>query len=117
YLGESAPANTRAQYASVVTATAGLAFLVGTLTAATLTVSMDTGALHAWGWRVPFIASLLMAALAVYIRRKLEDTPVYLELQRKRESGTVEVTSAKSKATAFVMTLAFAGIFGVGLYY
>lgn len=117
YIGESAPVNKRAQYASVVTATAGLAFLVGTLTAATLTASMDTDALHTWGWRVPFIASLLMAALAVYIRRKLEDTPVYLELQRKRESGTVEVTSAKSKAKAFVMTLAFAGIFGVGLYY
>lgn len=117
YIGESAPSDKRAQHASVVTATAGLAFLVGTLTAAILTAAMDEQALNSWGWRVPFVASLLMAALAVYIRRKLEDTPVYLELQQKRESGTVEVTSARTKRKAFVMTLAFAGIFGVGLYY
>jgi MHS family proline/betaine transporter-like MFS transporter len=117
YIGESAPADKRAQHASVVTATAGLAFLIGTLTAATLTATMDEQALNSWGWRVPFVASLLMAVLAVYIRRKLEDTPVYLELQQKREAGTVEVTSPGVKRKAFVMTLAFAGIFGVGLYY
>lgn len=117
YIGESAPADKRALHASVVTATAGLAFLVGTLTAAMLTAALDEQSLNSWGWRLPFIASLLMAVLAVYIRRKLEDTPVYLELQQKRESGTVEATSPGMKRKAFLMTLAFAGIFGVGLYY
>ncbi len=117
YIGESAPKGKRALYASLVTATAGLAFLVGTLFAALLNTVMDEEALASWGWRIPFIASLLMAIVAVYIRRKLEDTPVYLELERKRANNTVEATSAGSKARAFVMTLAFAGIFGVSLYY
>ncbi|SDR84602.1 MFS transporter [Agrococcus carbonis] len=117
YIGESAPAHRRGLYASVVTATAGLAFLVGTLTAVVLTATMDADALSAWGWRVPFIASFLMAVVAVYIRRKLEDTPVYEELERKRKEGSVEPTTAGEKGKAFVLTLAFAGIFGVSLYY
>lgn len=117
YIGESAPKGKRALYASLITATAGLAFLVGTLFAALLTAVMNEQALASWGWRIPFIASLVMAAVAVYIRRKLEDTPVYQELERKRANNTVEVTSFGLKLRAFVMTLAFAGIFGVSLYY
>ncbi|SEB61513.1 MFS transporter, MHS family, proline/betaine transporter [Paramicrobacterium humi] len=117
YIGESAPKSKRALFASVVTATAGLAFLVGTLVAALLTAVMDETALATWGWRIPFVFSLVMAVVAVWIRLKLEDTPVYQELERKRETGTIEVTPAGQKGRAFLMTLAFSGIFGVGLYY
>lgn len=117
YIGESAPAGKRGLYASMVTATAGLAFLFGTLTAVLLTASMDEESLQSWGWRLPFIASLAMAIVAVYIRRKLEDTPVFEEVERKRKDNTLEHTSAGDKAKAFVMTLAFAGIFGTSLYY
>ena len=117
YIGESAPAKKRGLYASVITATAGLAFLVGTLTAVVLTASMDADALASWGWRVPFIASFAMAIVAVYIRRKLDDTPVYEEVERKRKANEIEYTSPADKAKAFLMTLAFAGIFGVSLYY
>lgn len=117
YIGESAPAGKRGLYASMVTATAGLAFLFGTLTAVLLTGSMDEESLQSWGWRLPFIASLAMAIVAVYIRRKLEDTPVFEEVERKRKDNTLEHTSAGDKAKAFVMTLAFAGIFGTSLYY
>ncbi|MGX1934147.1 MFS transporter [Microbacterium resistens] len=117
YIGESAPKHRRAVYASVVTGTAGLAFLVGTLTAAVLTAAMPEDALNSWGWRLPFLASFLMAVVAMYIRRKLVDTPVFEELERKRAEGSVEHTPAREKVKAFVMTLAFAGIFGVALYY
>ncbi|UOQ55879.1 MFS transporter [Leucobacter allii] len=117
YIGESAPKRKRALFASLVTATAGLAFLVGTIVAALLTAALSEEALASWGWRVPFLASLVMAIVAVYIRRKLEDTPVYQELERKRAVGAVEATSRGLKVRAFIMTLAFSGIFGVSLYY
>ncbi|MGO1545269.1 MAG: MFS transporter [Gulosibacter sp.] len=117
YIGESAPKRKRALYASLITATAGLAFLVGTVTAALLTAALDDAALSSWGWRLPFIASLFMAVIAVYIRRKLDDTPVYEEIERKRASNSIEHTSFATRARAFVLTLAFAGIFGVSLYY
>src|SRR5699024_4935612 len=102
YIGESAPSHRRAVYASVVTGTAGLAFLVGTVTAAVLTGVMSEESLNSWGWRLPFLASLVMAVIAIYIRRKLVDTPVFEELERKRASNTLESTSTGSKAKAFV---------------
>lgn len=117
YIGESAPANKRALYASVVTGTAGAAFLSGTVIAAVLTAVMSEEQLGSWGWRIPFVASVFMAAIAVYIRRKLVDTPVFEELERKRAANELEAVPTSEKVKAFILTLAFAGIFGVGLYY
>lgn len=117
YIGESAPAKKRALYASLITGTAALAFLVGTVTAAVLNATIPPDALAAWGWRLPFIASFIMAVVAIYIRRNLEDTPVFEEVERKRATNSIEHTSVGDKAKAFIMTLAFSGIFGVSLYY
>ncbi|MEQ6896148.1 MFS transporter [Microbacterium sp. KR10-403] len=117
YIGESAPRDRRATYASVVTGTAGLAFLIGTVTAAILTAVMSDAALSSWGWRLPFLASLVMAVIAVYIRRRLDDTPVFEEVERKRAENSLEHTATSAKVKAFVMTLAFSGVFGVSLYY
>lgn len=117
YIGESAPTKKRALYASVVTATAGLAFLVGTFFAVLLTAVMDAESLASWGWRIPFIASLGMAIVAVYIRRKLEDTPVYEQMKLKRANNEIETTSWRLRTKALLMTFAFSGVFGVSLYY
>ena len=117
YIGESAPPKKRALYASVVTATAGLAFLVGTFFAVGLTALMEEEALNSWGWRVPFVASLLMGVVALYIRRRLSDTAVFEEVSAKRAAGTIEKTSTSLRVKAFIMTFAFSGIFGVALYY
>lgn len=117
YIGESAPPKKRALYASVVTATAGLAFLVGTFFAVALTALMEEDALNSWGWRIPFIASLLMGVVALYIRRRLSDTEVFNTVSAKRIAGTLEKTSTGARVKAFIITFAFSGIFGVALYY
>jgi MFS family permease len=57
-------------------ALAGLAFwLVGMLARDDLLI---------WGWRLPFLASLLLLGLGVYIRARITETPVFQEAQRKR---------------------------------
>ncbi len=117
YLGESAPPNRRGLHASLVTSTAGIAFLVGTLTATLLTATISELSLNVWGWRLPFIASLLMAAIALYIRRNLEDTPVFKELEARRANQSVIVASRSRKLKAFGISLAFSALFGVSLYY
>lgn len=117
YLGESAPSDKRGLHASLVTTTAGLAFLVGTVVAALINALLSAEAVSSWGWRIPFIASLVMAVVAIYIRQKLEDTPVYEELVRQREENELQPVPLKVKAKAFVLTLAFSALFGVSLYY
>ena len=57
-------------------ALAGLVFmLVGMLT---------RNDLLAWGWRIPFLLSVLLLALGVYIRARVSETPVFVEANKKR---------------------------------
>src|SRR5262249_6269760 len=46
-------------------------------------------AFAAWGWRVPFLLSLILLALSIYIRMSIEESPVF---QRMREEGRVSRT-------------------------
>ena len=117
YIVESAPRNGRAKAAAVITGTAGAAFLCGTFVAAVISASLSDSDVASWGWRVPFVASIFMTAVAMYIRRRLGDTPVYEEVERRRASNEIEKVPGMEKFRAFVITFAFSALFGVSLYY
>lgn len=44
-----------------------------------LTTTLTTHQLHTWGWRVPFIFGLLVGPVGLYIRRKVHETPEFLQ--------------------------------------
>ncbi len=54
-----------------------LAVIIGTRTA------MGNEAFNAWGWRIPFLISLLLVAIAIYIRLSLQETPVFQEIKAR----------------------------------
>ncbi|WP_186069461.1 MFS transporter [Burkholderia gladioli] len=117
YIVESAPRTRRALAASVITGTAGAAFLVGTFIAALLSMLLSELQLATWGWRLPFVASVFMTLVAIYIRRRLGDTPVYEEVQRKRALHGVDAVPRGERMRAMLTTFAFSALFGVSLYY
>ena len=84
YVAEHAPPGKRGFYTSWIqtTATVGLflSLIVIMLTRTALGPDFDT-----WGWRVPFLASIVLLAVSVYIRLQLAESPVFLEM---KESGT-----------------------------
>ena len=41
-----------------------------------------------WGWRVPFLISLLLVAIAIYIRLTLAETPVFMDIKAKGQTTT-----------------------------
>jgi len=45
-------------------------------------------AFNSWGWRIPFIASLLLVAVAIYIRWRLQETPVFQAIKAKGQTAT-----------------------------
>jgi len=69
------------------TLTAGLTagILLGSLIATAVNTHFDAGELLAWGWRVPFLVGGVFGLCAVFLRRLLEETPVFEELRRRRE--------------------------------
>ena len=54
-----------------------LAVIIGTRTA------MGNEAFNEWGWRIPFLISLLLVAIAIYIRLSLQETPVFREIKAR----------------------------------
>lgn len=51
-----------------------------------LTYSLSTEAMHSWGWRIPFLCAAPLGIIGLYLRLKLEDTPVFQQLE---EAGKV----------------------------
>lgn len=69
------------------TLTSGLTFgiLLGSLVATWINTTWTPGEVLDWAWRLPFILGGLFGMLAVWLRRYLEETPVFEELRRRRE--------------------------------
>jgi MFS family permease len=59
-----------------------LAVIIGTRT------YLGTEAFSDWGWRIPFIISLLLVAIAIYIRLSLQETPIFREIKAKGQTAT-----------------------------
>src|SRR5919201_2528229 len=59
-----------------------LAVIIGTRT------YLGVEAFNDWGWRIPFIVSLLLVAIAIYIRLSLQETPVFQEIKAKGQTAS-----------------------------
>jgi metabolite-proton symporter len=80
---EYAPPGKRGLYGSF----APIGVTVGNLVAAGvfyLVTMLPRDDLHAWGWRIPFLISLLLLGLGVYIRAKVQETPVFTEVSEQQ---------------------------------
>lgn len=60
-------------------------FALGTAVMLLLQVGLGDEAMMAWGWRVPFMLALPMGLIGWYLRNRLEDTPVFQELEERGE--------------------------------
>lgn len=58
--------------------------VIGTLTAGILSLTMSQASLEEWGWRIPFFLGLIFAAVGFWLRQKVDETPVFQELQAKK---------------------------------
>jgi MFS family permease len=91
--------------------------LLGALSAKFLMGNLDAESLKTWGWRMPFIAGGVFGLISVYLRRYLQETPVFEALRAKREADSrlplSVVLTQHRKAVIFglLATWVFSGIF------
>lgn len=85
YLVEYAPEGKRGIYAAVVPGSTAAGLLFGSLMATALTASLTEAQLESWGWRLPFLLAAPLGLVGVYIRRKLEDSPVFQQMSQEDE--------------------------------
>lgn len=81
---EHAPAGRRGWYGSMVQVGVPFGTLLANVAFLIVTSLVSPEALVSWGWRVPFIASVLLVAFGIYIRLHIEETPSF---QHVREQG------------------------------
>jgi MHS family proline/betaine transporter-like MFS transporter len=118
FLVEYAPRNRRALWGSVVSATAACGTLAGALIALLLSTSLSDQQLLSWGWRVPFLLAAPLGAIGLYVRLRLEDTPVFRELQAAHEvSARPLQESGRKNLRAIGLVMASASISGLAYYY
>ena len=95
YVAEHAPPGKRGLYTSWIQTTATLGLFAALLVVIGTRTGMGEEAFKAWGWRIPFLVSLLLLIVSLWIRMKLDESPVFLSMKR---AGT---TSKAPLAEAF----------------
>ena len=77
---ESAPADQRGWYGAYAQAGAPLGVVLANLAFIGVSGSMSDEAFMDWGWRLPFIASIVLIGISMYIQLKIEDTQAFQSL-------------------------------------
>ena len=77
FMAEWAPAGHRGWYASFQQASIALSLVLGSATGALSTTILSADSLAAWGWRLPFLFGIVLALVGGYLRRNVDETPVY----------------------------------------
>jgi MFS family permease len=78
---EHAPAGRRGRYGMFTLLGAGTAGVLASLTflAVNFTIGENSPAFLDWGWRIPFLISAALIAIALYVRLRIDETPVFAE--------------------------------------
>jgi MFS family permease len=81
YVAEHAPKGKRGFFTSWIQTTATLGFFLSlaVILACRLTISTDN--FKAWGWRIPFLVSVVLLGISVYIRLRLQESPIFAEMK------------------------------------
>jgi MFS family permease len=85
YVGEHAPPHRRGEYTSWIQISVVGGFLLCLIVVLATRAIVSEEAFNAWGWRIPFLLSLVMLAISIYIRMKLSESPVF---QKMKAAGT-----------------------------
>ena len=84
YVAEHAPQNKRGFYTSFIQASVIGGFLLSVAVVLVSECFVDQASWEAWGWRIPFLFSVVLLAVSLWVRLKLKESPVF---QAMKEAG------------------------------
>ena len=76
-------------------------FAGGSLVTLALQLSTSDSFMHSWGWRIPFFVALPLGLIGLYLRTRLEDTPVFRDLESKGETAHKATTALAKVITGY----------------
>ena len=112
---EHAPEGRRGLFGGFTQAAIPIAFILANLVFLPLTLWLSKDQLSSWGWRIPFLASIILVVVGVLLRLKVAESPVFEAVKRgnhaarspflqviRRHSGAVALTALTVAATSAI---------------
>ncbi len=94
YVAEHSRSNERGYTTSYIQTTATLGFLLALIVIGLCRVYMDETIFKSWGWRIPFLVSLILLVFSVYIRLKLNETPIFQKMKEEGKGSKAPLTES-----------------------
>jgi MFS family permease len=91
---ESAPADKRGYYGAYAQAGAPVGVILANVAFMIISYSVSEDAFMNWGWRIPFISSVLLIGISMYVQLHMEETDAFKELQKLQERKQAEQPQA-----------------------
>ena len=111
YVAEHAPMGRRGFYTSWVQTTATLGLFMSLVVILLVRHSMSEEAFAAWGWRIPFLLSIILLGMSIWMRMSLDESPLFQRM--KDESKTSKAPLRESFAQRKNLKLIFLALFGL----
>lgn len=94
YVAEHAPMGKRGAYTSWIQTTATLGLFLSLLVILGVRTSMGEPAFADWGWRIPFLVSILLLAISVWIRLSLSESPAFQKMKAEGKTSKSPLTES-----------------------
>src|SRR5207302_2023138 len=115
YVAEHAPDERRGYWTSYIQTTATVGLFVSIAVILVTDGALGAATFAAWGWRIPFLLSLVLVAIAVYIRLTLQDTPLFTVFGRRSDRiGRKKIMMAGCLLAALSYAPLYAGMEAFG---
>ena len=113
YVAEHAPQGRRGAYTSWIQTTATLGLFLSLVVILGCRLALGPERFEAWGWRIPFLFSLVLLGISTWIRLKLDESPLFREM--KAQGRTSKAPLRESFAEWGNLKLVLLALFGVGV--
>jgi MFS family permease len=97
YVGEHVPDNKRGFYTSFIQITATLGLFVSLIVILITQSAMSKEDFTAYGWRIPFLISIILVLISLYIRLKMKESPIFAELKATGMTSSQPLKDAFTK--------------------
>jgi MFS family permease len=111
YVAEHAPEGKRGYFTSWIQTTATLGLFLSLMVILGTRTAMGEEQFLAWGWRIPFLVSVLLLAVSVWIRLSMNESPAFAKMKAEGKTSKAPLTEAFLKGkNAKIVLLALIGL-------
>jgi MFS family permease len=99
YVGEHVPDNKRGFYTSFIQITATLGLFVSLIVILITQSAMTKEQFQDFGWRIPFLISIVLVGISLYVRLKMKESPIFNHIKSTGQASTQPLKDAFTKWT------------------